>query len=587
MDAFTDPRVTHIVAKMASQVSKTESLVLNPIGYYIDQDPSPIMVVEPREGDAKKTSKSRIAPMVRDTPCLTNKVKESKSRDSDNTILEKMFPGGRLVLTGANSPAGLAGDPIRILLLNEVSRFPPSAGTEGDPVAIAEMRTETFVNRKIAMNSSPTDEGVCRISEAYKTSDRREFYVPCAHCGEFQVLMWKNVKWEKDDNGEGIPSTAMYFCEHCAAGWSEPERRAAIYKGKWIAQAPFNGVAGFWLNALYSPWPNASLENLVKRFLRVKSNPLQLKTFINTVLAEEWRQEYTVLDEKSLLGRREKYPLVNNVEVVPREVIVLTAGVDVQDDRLEVSVFGWGVGDESWLIEHSVIPGDPSVDGTWDDLHRNLTKPFTMERGGQDFIRATCIDTGGHHTQRTYEFCAPRFRLPTPDGRRAYVFAIKGSAGTGDVWPRTPTYQSKTTNAAKSPLYVIRVDPVKDAIYTALSKIYKPGPGYTHFPDWVDDRYFEQLTSERVRVTTDKKGFPKRIWELKVEGRRNEAFDCAVYSKAALYGLRSMGFDLENEAEHIMLSTNEIYDSAETTPVLPDQPTVARRVSQSSYLRRG
>ncbi len=384
MDSVNDPETYMVVGMMASQISKTESLVLNVLGYYIDQDPSPIMIVEPRDHDAKKTSKSRIAPMIRDTPCLRRKVVEQKSRETGNTILEKSFVGGRLVLTGANSPAGLAGDPIRILLFNEVSRFPPSAGAEGDPVSIAEARTTTFFNRKIVMNSSPTDEAICRISKAYESSDQRKYYVPCVHCKHMQVLLWEHVKWDKDADGNALPDTALYHCEKCKESWTEAERRACIHKGEWRAGKPFDGIAGFWLNALYAPWPNLNLGTLAKRFLRVKGNPLQLKSFVNTVLAETWKEDYSTLEPGSIMSRLEDYPVkADGVLLVPKNVVVLTAGVDVQDDRIEVTVRGWGAGDESWTIAHEILYGDPSVKMVWNDLHGYLTREFEMERGGR------------------------------------------------------------------------------------------------------------------------------------------------------------------------------------------------------------
>lgn len=579
MDAFTDPRVERVVCKMASQVAKTEGAVLNPVGYFIDQDPAHILIVEPREFDAKKTSKRRIAPMVRDTPCLRGKVRDPRSRDSENTVLEKEFPGGSLTLAGANSPAGLAGDYIRILLLNEVSRFPASAGAEGDPVSIAEARTTTYSNRKIGMNSSPTDEGTCRISKAYEDSDRRSYFVPCPHCGHMQTLRWKQVRWEKGEDGKGLPETARYHCEDCDQAWTESQRHEAVRRGEWRAAEPFNGTAGFHLNALYAPWANLSLPKLVDRWLRAQGRPLVLKTFVNTVLAEEWKEKYTGVSH-DLGARREAYPKRGGHVLVPRGVIVLCAGVDVQDDRLELHLKGYGLEDERWAIQYHVLDGDPSGSAVWADLWEIACRPLPMERGGYDYIRATGIDTGGHHTQKAYDFCRPRLRVPTPDGRRAYVFALKGAGGkSGQVWPHAPS----RSNKGRVPLYTILVDPLKEALHASLQRVVEPGPGFFHFPTEVDagrefdDAYFEQLKAE-VRVTrADGRGFEKNVWELRSEGRRNEALDTSNYADAAYLGLCAMGFDIEREARRLEIQPR---------PELPPDPETAEAPAKKRRKRR-
>ncbi len=552
MDCFTDPLVERVVCKFGSQLSKTEGAVLNPVGYFIDQDPARILIVEPREFDAKKMSKKRLAPMIRDTPCLRDKVKDPRARDSDNTILDKEFPGGSLTLAGANSPAGLAGDFVRVLLFNEVSRFPASAGAEGDPVEIAEARTTTFPNRKIGMNSSPTDEGSCRISKAYEDSDQRSYFVPCPHCGASQTLRWKQVRWEKDEKGNHQPETARYFCEECNAPWSEAERHEAVRKGEWVASAKFDGTAGFHLSALYAPWSNLSLPKLAQKWLKARRRPLMLKAFINTVLAEEWKETYETV-RHDLAKRREAYPERDGSVVVPRGVIVITAGVDVQDDRIEVQIKGYGLADERWVLQYHILDGDPSTNAPWVALWELLCRPIAMERGGQDYIRATGVDTG-HHTLRAYDFCRPRARVQTADGRLAYVFALKGQGGTaGDIWVTRPN----RSNKGKIPLYTVRVDPAKEALYTSLQKQLEAGPGYVHFPLKVaagkelDQDYFDQLTAEVVVTRADARGYEKRVWELRSEGRRNEALDTSNYADAAFYGLCRMGLDLDREADRL------------------------------------
>ena len=580
MDCFTDPLVERVVCKFASQTSKTEGAVLNPVGYFVDQDPAHILIVEPREFDAKKASKKRLAPMIRDTACLRHKIKDPRARDSGNTILEKEFPGGSLTLAGANSPAGIAGDPIRILLFNEVSRFPASAGAEGDPVEIGEARTTTFPNRKIGMNSSPTDEGVCRISKAYEDSDQRSYWVPCPKCGVMQTLRWLQVKWEKDENKDHLPETARYFCCECNEPWTEGERHEAVRKGEWVAAERFQGTAGFHLNALYAPWANLSLPKLAQRWLKCRRRPLMRKAFINTVLAEEWKEKYETVHH-DLGARRERYPLREGRVLVPAGVIVMGAGVDVQDDRLEAQLKGYGLEDERWALQYHVIDGDPSTNAPWLDLWELLCRPLEMERGGVDYIRATAVDTG-FHTLRAYDFCRPRSRVQTADGRLAYVFAIKGQGGTsGDIWVGTPTRNNK----GKIPLYTVRVDPAKEALYSSLQKTVEPGPGYLHFPLEVaagkgfDQEYFDQLTAEVVVTRADRKGFDKRVWELRAEGRRNEAMDTSNYADAAFYGLCRMGLDLERESVKLGLEGPPAPPAPEDTSSTPptDQPKRRKR----------
>ena len=263
LDAISDPSAETVVIMSSSQIGKSES-ILNMVGYHIDHDPAPIMVVMPTERDAETWSKDRFSPMARDTPCLQGKIADPRSRDGNNKILHKRFPGGHLTIVGANAPSGLASRPIRLLLCDEVDRYPFSAGAEGDPVNLAKKRTVTFWNRKIVLVSTPTNKGASRIEAAFEESDQRRYWVPCPACGAEQLLTWGQVKWDKDENGGHRPETARYHCADCDAAWKDETRWAAISKGRWIADAPFNGTAGFHLNEIYSPW--VRLEALVASF---------------------------------------------------------------------------------------------------------------------------------------------------------------------------------------------------------------------------------------------------------------------------------------------------------------------------------
>lgn len=532
LDACSDPLVEEVVMMSSAQVGKT-SVIENLIGYYIDQDPSPILLVEPTLDKAEEFSKERLAPMLRDSPCLIGKVKDARSRDSANTLLSKNFPGGHLALAGANSPAGLASRPIRVVILDEVDRYAPSAGTEGDPVSLAKKRSTTFWNRKLVMVSTPVIKGASRIEKAFEETDQRRYFVPCWRCEYAQALKWSQVKWSKDEAGEHDPSTAHYECESCGAEWSEAQRMTAVRAGRWRASRPFRRKAGFHLNEIYSPW--VKLADMVTTFLAAKNYPEQLKSFVNLSLGESWEdQAGEKLDDAGLLDRRETWG-----DEVPAGVAVLTVGVDVQDDRLELELVGWGLGEENWSHDYRVIRGDPSSATPWNDLDALLLKAYRRADGVELRVAATCVDAGGHHAQAVYSFCRGRY------ARR--VWAIRGASKPGQpIWPRRPT----KNNVGKVPLFMVGVDAAKDYIVGRL-RIETGKPGFCHFPASRDATYFAQLTAERV-VTKYDKGHAKRVW-VKKPSQRNEALDCRVYAVAALAGLVSMGHEIDREVERLAI----------------------------------
>ena len=504
MDACSDPEIQEVVVMAGAQLGKTEA-ILNIIGYHIDNNPCPILVLQPTLEMAQAFSKDRIAAgLLRSTPALKDKVKDPRARDSGNTTLHKVFAGGAITIVGANSPAGLASRPIRIVLCDEVDRYPTSAGTEGDPISLARKRSATFWNRKVIMVSTPTNKGASRIEDAYEKSDQRKYHVPCKHCHHSQVLKWANVKWD-----EGQPETARYLCEECGVLWTEADRVWAIRNGEWIAQHPFKGVAGFAINGLCSPW--TPLVDGVRDFLSVKRNPEQLRVWTNTYLGETWEDAGERIDDFELADRREEMPFV------PDDVIVMTAGVDVQDNRLELTVVGWGRDDESWVLDHITLYGDPSTPQLWTDLDSRLLQQYETESGRLLGIRAAAIDSGGHFTNSVYTFCKKN------QGRR--IFAIKGVGGDGKAIAGKPS----KNNTVKCPLFPIGVDTVKDLMFSRL-KIKDAGAGYVHFADTLNDEYFRQLTAEKA-VTRFHRGFKKRVFE-KVRAR-NEALDCMVYAIAA------------------------------------------------------
>lgn len=510
MDAFSDPATFKVVVMSSAQVGKTE-ILNNIVGYYIDQDPSTILNLQPTLEMAQTWSKDRLAPMVRDNPCLIDKVTESKAKDGKNTILHKLFPGGHITIVGANSPAGLASRPIRIVLCDEVDRYPASAGTEGDPVNLAIKRTTTYWNKKIGLFSTPTLKGISRIEKAFEESDQRFYYVPCPHCGKYQRLKWAQVKYENNE-----ATTAFYECEHCNAHLSDTDRVRAIKLGYWKAEKPFKGVAGFHLNEFYSPW--RKLSDIVQDFLDAKGDPEKLKTWVNTCLGETWEEQGESVDASGLEQRTENYI------TIPKGGLVLTMGVDTQDDRLECEITAWGKGEESWLVDYVKIYGDPDQAEVWEQLDDLLAKDYLHESGARLNISTTCIDSGGHKTQAVYDY-----------GRKHYnqrVYVIKGVGGENiPIVGAQSKIKYGKANRKTVRLFPVGVDQAKSTIYGRL-KITEFGNGYMHFRRDICDRaYFDSLTAEKL-ITKFTKGFPKREW-VKIRPR-NEALDTRVYSYAAL-----------------------------------------------------
>lgn len=510
MDAVSDALVHTVVAMTSAQVGKTE-IVGNIVGFHIHHDPAPMLVLQPTLEMAMAWSKDRLAPMLRDTPALRGKVRDPRARDSGNTLLHKIFDGGHITIAGANSAAGLASRPIRIVLADEVDRYPLSAGTEGDPVSLARKRTTTFWNRKIVLTSTPTVRGESRIEDAFEESDKRRFWVPCPHCGHSQILKWSSVRWD-----DGDASAAHYVCDECGSLWTDAERWAAVRRGEWRSEKPFNGTAGFWISELYSPW--VRLSDTVQAFLDAKPHPERLQTFINTSLAETWEERGEKLETHALDARREAY----GPDSLPADVEFLTAGVDTQGDRLECEVVGWNRDERSWGVEYRVFAGDPAQDHVWAELDRYLLHPFPRPGGGAMRIQAVAIDSGGHHAESVYRFAATRV------ARR--VWAIKGLSGAGrPIWP---IRASKT--ATNDRVWMVGVDTAKDAV-TARWGI-EDGPGSTHIPAdpryGYDEEWVAQMTAEQ-RVTRYREGRPYKMWTLQ-KGRRNEAFDCRVYALAAM-----------------------------------------------------
>ena len=517
MDTFNDPNIQRIVCMTSSQVGKTE-IVLNLIGYFVDQDPSPLLVVQPTLQMGQAFSKDRLATMIRDTEKIKDCFKEARSRDSGNTVLHKKFAGGHLTIVGSNSASGLASRPIRVLLLDEVDRYENSAGTEGDPTELAIARTKTFWNRKIYMCSTPTIKGLSRIEAAFEESDQRYFYVPCPECGHKQTLKWQNVIWD-----ENKPETARYCCEECGTLIEESKKQQMIRNGEWIATKPTINTAGFHISELYSVW--STWGEMATSFLESKKRPETLKTWINTSLGETFEEQGTGVEYESLLERRLNY----DATTIPEDVLVLVAGADLQKDRIEIQTLGFGKNYNCYVIDYKIFWGDPNAANVWVELDNYLKKRFTTESKRILTISCTCIDSGGHHTNQCYQFTKPR------QGRR--IFAVKGSSQAGKPIINRPTFVGKN----KAVLYSIGTDTAKEVIYARLAA--DPETSNLYFPADVDEEYFKQLTSEK-RVTKFVRGRPSMVWKQIRD--RNESLDTMVYGFAAIYILNP-NFELLEE----------------------------------------
>lgn len=546
----TGSTVERVVFQKGAQLGGTEC-GLNWIGYIIANAPGMALLVMPSIDMVRRNTRTRIDPLIDQTPELAARVVKARSRDPGNTATSKRFVGGELVMTGANSASALRSTPARYLFLDEVDAFPADVEGEGDPVALAMKRTATFKGkRKILMVSTPTIKDASRIETAYLESDRRRYFVPCPHCGAFQVIEWPRIRWP-----DGEPDRAHLECEHCGDPIEERHKLQMLAAGQWRATAQGDGrTAGFHLSSLYSPFE--SWGEIARDFLTVRKDPSRLKTWVNTILAETWDEGQARIEPEGLAARAEVWG-----PELPAGVVLITAGIDCQDDRLEVEIVGHGAGEETWSLGYHVLHGDPAGDAVWSDLDTILSQRWQHSRQTPDLpIRAACIDSGGHFSGRVVQFAAARA------GRR--VWAIKGASGPGKPpWPRKPSKASKT----RLPLHVIGTDALKELFYARLA-IAEPGPGFVHVPEGRSAEWFQQVTSETIQ-TRYVKGRPVRQW-VKRASDRNEALDCRVYALAAFEGLKALGLRLDQEAAQ--LARQPLRSEADGFVAAKPAPTVIR-----------
>lgn len=558
--------IQKVVFMKGAQIGGTEC-GNNWIGYIMHKAPGPIMAVSPTVDMAKRNSRQRIDPLIEECSALKSVVSSPKARDKGNTILSKDFQGGVLVMTGANSAVGLRSMPARYLFMDEIDGYPPDIDGEGDPILLAERRTATFSKRKkIFLVSTPTIKGLSNIEREFGMTDQRYYVVPCPYCHKFQRLVWENIRSTED--------AVMYECEHCHTLIAEHYKTQMLASGFWQPSAPGDGIsAGFHLSSLYSPVGWLSWKECVDIYEKAKKNQTLMQGFQNTILGETYEAESDAPEWQRLYETREHY----KIGTIPFGGLFLTAGVDIQKDRIECEVVAWGRQKQSWSVEYFVLDGDTAKPEVWKKLQNVLFKDYPHESGITLPIRVMCVDSG-YATQDVYSFV------------KDYSQAVWGGSGARASQPHTVVAikgQSRDTamilstskaDTKKKGLKVWNVSGpvIKTELYRWL-RMQRTGEdasqfGRCHFPQYAEE-YFKQLTAERqvVRITN---GYPKPVWE-KDPTRRNEALDCRVYARAAaaIYGLDRMSERGWQELEALIPSQDEARQRKKQQRFIQMQPT--------------
>jgi len=583
LDAFHEDGVQVVVVMGSSQWGKTACAV-NVVAYHMVHDPCPILVVEPTvDPMARDFSTNRLEPQIEASPALKEVVGKKRGRNASNTQLSKTYRGGSLAIGGANSAASLAARTIRLLVLDEIERYPAELPGEGATLSVVMKRTLAYRSRRrILMLSSPTLEGG-PIHYWHSKGDQRRYYVPCPSCEHMFAFEWKHVKWVEDD-----PATARIECPSCEYGITDAERVAMLSGGEWRAEKPGRrdrSIVSFHLWEAYSPL--SSLSEIVSNFISAKEkqnagDKAEMHTWSNTTLGEPVEVEGGVgIEPNSLLLRRESVPIDPATGVtrydVPAGVCCLTAGVDTQDDRLEVLVIGWGPGEESWLVDRRILHGDPDGPEPWQALDVMLDLQYRHASGQRLMIHSACLDTAGHRTTAAYNY-AEKMQVRN-------VHAAIGRAGQRPI-VSSPSPKRWGNDERQVPLYTIGVDAAKSVVVSRL-KLTEKGPGYVHIPhhDWADAELMAQLASEKL-VTKFVKGLKIQVWRK--TRTRNEMLDCAVLALAALRLLNPKLPQMLEELNRLaaVAATLEPEGAANvpTTPKPPPAP-YGRRRSESSYLK--
>lgn len=543
----SSPTEVVVLVKPTQQAGTTIGLIFT-CGV-IDLYPGPILFIMPTDSMARAFSKKKLTPAIKATPRLKGKVKDPKGRQSGNTILHKDFPGGSIMLSGSGSGASYRSESIKYLVIDDFDGIEVDIEGEGDPKSLADRRTGTFPGRKVFLNSTTTRKETSNIERAYESSSQGRFHVPCPHCGAYQYLQFGGkdadfgIKFERDENGQVID--VWYVCEHCGERIEEYQKEWMSRNYKYIHKYPERKIRGYRYNALVCPvgWVN-TWTYIVEEFLIAKrelkeGSPQKYITWLNTLMAEPYEESGDRPGWETLKARCEPYPPLT----VPAGAQILTAGTDVQHDRLAVSIYGWGQGEESWLIYHVELHGNPLHDDVWDQHDALIYRTFPNESGVELHIVSAGIDASdGNTTQAVYNYC--RKRAPK-------VFALKGQSQANKPVIGQPTKQDVSWRGSKIPggveLWPIGTDTAKATLYARL-QVDIPGPGYIHFYIGTEDEFFRQLTAEKL-ITRFVKGYPVREWHNVRGNRRNEALDCWVYAYAAAIRAGLPYIDMRNKAK--------------------------------------
>jgi len=593
--------IERVVMRKSKRTGFTKGCIVAAIGRRIHIDPCSIAVCSPTDGDSSTFSTTEIQPMFDQTPALRGLVAEQREKSSSNTIQRKSYLGGTLYMGAATSAKLFRQISVGLAFADEVDAYIASAGSgrgggEGDQLKLLEGRMGDCPNPLLVIGSTPKHKDSSKIQREFELSDQRFYQVPCPHCDHGQPLSWGGrdhdygIKWP-----EGRPLEAFYLCEQCLQPIGYRERARMVEEGHYLATNPDGLFPGWHIWAAYSPLPSAAWGKIAAEFLEVKDDPLKLQVWVNTVLGEPFEVVGKAPDDEKLLGCREAYALretgralpdgePERAELVPEGVAVLTSSFDVQPDRVEQSVWGWGGGEEVWVVEHNVYHGDPTAEPLWSVVWDSMLRPRYMERGGVDYIRSTCIDAN-YAAQSIYQFVSPRPIYRTPEGGQGFTWAVRGSSGTGQVWPAKA---GKAPNFKDCPIYTIKVDPAKEWVYAradARLKGGKSGPGTLHWPMSLGSDYFRQFTAEERFPTVNAKGFPVKVWRLRKGRLRNEVFDCSVYNYAALCALYTIGLDLDALAEQVRGKVIEAPTVA-ADPVVLQQPNTRYAPSEHTPRRQ-
>lgn len=536
--------VEEVAVMAAAQTGKSES-GNNWVGYVMDEAPGPMLLVQPTVDNAKRYSKQRITPMILETPELKAKVFENKSREGGNTMLEKEFPNGILILGGANSAAGLRSMPIRYFFGDEISNWPADVDGEGDPLGMAIDRTSTFGRkRKIFLTSTPGLTGTCRIEAEFLKGDQRRYFVPCPHCGHMHVLDWANFVIPVSASGKPRPNEAYMKCPACfdtsGAMILEHHKTQMLARGEWRATCLENldpTRRSYHISALYSPVGWKSWGKIARQWIEAQGNPKKLQVFANNVLAETYKVAGEGVSDVELYNRVQNADGdYDATKMLPDGVLLITIGGDVQPNRVELEVIGWGEGQESWSLDYRVFLGDPNTALVWQQVDGFLQTQYQHPAGVRLQAARTFIDTRGENTKAVYEYVAARAAIG--------VFGIMGMGGDGLPAVGNP----RKTSLSKVPIVPLGTFTLKDSVYGSLV-IDQPGPGHCHFPKRYKEAHYVGLTAEEVRIKIDTKGFPVREWHKKKADARNEPLDCRVYGTAAML---SLNVNFEQLAEAIL-----------------------------------